>query len=147
MEFAAISAERVLTARNMWERIMFGPHRHQLEVIVTKQVRRAIDEHVGVLRPFLPLVVGTQSFVAAKQQAAELFLLEFPRCLPATYEYTERAMRMEARLSTKMQELSSTEFEGVLHPVFEEDEFKLILVGGVLGMAVGIFQFVYVFST
>ena len=29
----------------------------------------------------------------------------------------------------------------------EEDEFKLILVGGVLGMAVGIFQFVYVFST
>jgi hypothetical protein len=28
----------------------------------------------------------------------------------------------------------------VLHPVFQEDEFKLILVGAVLGMGVGFFQ-------
>ena len=30
--------------------------------------------------------------------------------------------------------------------MFEEDEFKLILVGGVLGMLVGVFQYMYVFS-
>lgn len=39
-----------------------------------------------------------------------------------------------------MLKLSSKDFEGVLHPVFEEDELKLIVVGGTLGAAVGLFQ-------
>ena len=36
--FAHISAEKVLNTRNLWERIMFGPCRHVLEGIVTRQV-------------------------------------------------------------------------------------------------------------
>lgn len=34
---------------------------------------------------------------------------------------------------------------GVLHPVFKEDEIKLILVGGLLGAAVGFLQIVTIF--
>ena len=37
------------------------------------------------------------------------------------------------------------EFEGVLHPAFEEDEIQLILLGGVLGAAVGVIQIFTVF--
>ena len=55
-------------------------------------------------------------------------------------------MGTEDLLRTKMQELPSIEFEGVLHPVFEEDEWKLIAVGGLLGLWVGIFQAVFVFG-
>lgn len=44
-----------------------------------------------------------------------------------------------------MQGLSPQEFEGVLHPVFEEDEWKLILVGAALGAAVGVFQLFVLF--
>lgn len=49
------------------------------------------------------------------------------------------------RRKQAMQALSSAEFEGVLHPVFEEDEWKLILVGGALGAAVGVFQLYVLF--
>jgi uncharacterized membrane protein YheB (UPF0754 family) len=45
-----------------------------------------------------------------------------------------------------LQALPCAEFEGVLHPVFEEDEWKLIAVGGLLGMWVGIFQALFVFG-
>ena len=38
------------------------------------------------------------------------------------------------------------EFEGVLHPVFEEDEIKLIVVGGCLGALVGFAQYILLFS-
>ena len=44
------------------------------------------------------------------------------------------------------QQLSFREFEGVLHPVFEEDELKLILVGAALGTAVGVFQLCVMFG-
>ena len=47
---------------------------------------------------------------------------------------------------TRLQALPCEEFEGVLHPVFEEDEWKLIAVGGLLGLWVGAFQAVFVFG-
>ena len=37
-EFATISAARLLTAQNCWERILFGPRSYHLERIVTRQV-------------------------------------------------------------------------------------------------------------
>ena len=55
-------------------------------------------------------------------------------------------MNVENVLSSKMKGLSSREFERVLHPAFEEDEWILIAVGGVLGMLVGFFQLLVIFE-
>ena len=145
-EFAALCAGRVLTARNCWERILYGPNREAFEKIVMAQIRRAVDEQAALVRPMLPLVAGGKTYVAAKEQAAGLFVEFFPAAVASTYEYSQRAMGTEDLLRTKMQELPSIEFEGVLHPVFEEDEWKLIAVGGLLGLWVGIFQAVFVFG-
>jgi uncharacterized membrane protein YheB (UPF0754 family) len=46
-----------------------------------------------------------------------------------------------------MQELPPKEFEGVLHPAFQEDEITLIFLGGVLGAIVGVIQLFVVFYT
>ena len=40
----------------------------------------------------------------------------------------------------EMGRLSSAEFERVLHPVFEEDEWTLILIGTALGGIAGVLQ-------
>ena len=45
-----------------------------------------------------------------------------------------------------MQKLPPDEFEGVLRPAFQQDEWKLILAGAALGFVAGIAQLVYVFS-
>jgi uncharacterized membrane protein YheB (UPF0754 family) len=110
------------------------------------QVKRAIDEQVGLFRPLLPMVMGAEAFLAAKEQSAELVFNELPRMVHTTYAYTTEAMRAEQQLRERLQALPCAEFEGVLHPVFEEDEWKLIAVGGLLGMWVGIFQAIFVFS-
>lgn len=47
---------------------------------------------------------------------------------------------MEAIIREKMAALPSKEFEGVLHPAFEEDEIQLIILGGLLGAIVGAMQ-------
>ena len=39
-----------------------------------------------------------------------------------------------------MTQMTSEEFEMLLHPAFQEDEWILILVGGVLGAIVGFGQ-------
>jgi uncharacterized membrane protein YheB (UPF0754 family) len=56
------------------------------------------------------------------------------------YGYSDEALDLEETLKQKMQQLSGQEFEGVLHPVFQEDELTLILVGAFLGMVAGFAQ-------
>ena len=40
----------------------------------------------------------------------------------------------------RMSELSKPKFERLLRAIFEEDELTLIIVGGILGGAVGVLQ-------
>jgi hypothetical protein len=46
----------------------------------------------------------------------------------------------------RMRALSSSEFQDLLRPCFQEDEIKLILVGAALGMLAGIGQLILVFG-
>lgn len=145
-EFATISAARVITARHCWENLLFGSRHERFESMVLKHTVRAIDEQVGLARPFIPMLVGGATFRAIREQAAVLLLRELPSCLQATYAYTEEAMGMQKLLASRMQRLPPNEFERVLHPAFEEDEWKLIGVGGLLGAMAGMFQLMFVFS-
>ena len=42
--------------------------------------------------------------------------------------------------------LSPEEFQALLRPCFQEDEVKLIMIGGVLGMLAGVAQLIWVFG-
>ena len=90
--------------------------------------------------------MGSEAFLAAKSDAARRLLRELPGCLQATYAYTEEAMDIERTLSTRMSALPHSRFERLLHPAFEEDEWKLIGVGGLLGLFVGVFQLLVIFA-
>ena len=144
--FAQICASRVVTASHCWEHILHGQRRERFNAIVRHNVAHAIDAQVGVLRPLVPLLVGSANFHGAKMMAAEMMVEEMPRCLRATYAYTEEAMGMEPLLSSRMRVLPSADFERVLHPAFEEDEWKLIAIGGLLGLVVGVFQLLVIFK-
>lgn len=56
------------------------------------------------------------------------------------HPYVDETLGLEKEMESKMRLMSSEEFEGVLHPIFEEDELTLIVVGGVLGMTAGFLQ-------
>ena len=46
----------------------------------------------------------------------------------------------------RMQALSSEDFQDLLRPAFQEDEWILILTGGFLGAWAGLAQLVFVFG-
>ena len=72
--------------------------------------------------------------------------LQLPLLTPCTYEYMQKSMNFEYTLRTSMQSLPPRKFEDVLHPVFQEDEAKLVFVGGVLGATAGAVQLFTVFG-
>ena len=55
-------------------------------------------------------------------------------------EYTDKAFDLENTLRTRLSQLPSKEFEGMLRPAFQEDEWMIMVLGGVLGVVVGTLQ-------
>jgi len=85
-------------------------------------------------------VLGPSGWRTLEASLVARVVRELPRHLPLVYAYSDRALDLETTLRVKMQGLSGEEFERVLHPVFQEDELTLILVGAFLGLLAGFGQ-------
>ena len=75
-----------------------------------------------------------------KRDIAAKLIARLPTALKEVEDYADSAMDIHRTLVSKMQEMTAEEFEGVLRPVFEQDEWKLIAVGAILGFLVGELQ-------
>lgn len=62
------------------------------------------------------------------------------------HAFADQSDRIHAQLEKNLLELDSEEFEGVLRPVFQKDEWKLVLAGGVIGAIIGALQVLFLFG-
>ena len=55
----------------------------------------------------------------------------------------DRAEVVAVAISEQMKSLTSEEFQDVLRPAFQEEEWQLMLAGGVLGALAGLIQWAF----
>lgn len=139
-DYGNLIADQILTPEKFWEAILNGPLSERLTELVHRHVKKAVDEQAGLARPLVAFAVGSRNYIDMKQAVAESMMKELPRAVQHANRYAEDAMDIRNTLITKMQALSSEEFEGMLRPVFKEDEWILIAVGAALGFLVGEMQ-------
>ena len=142
-EFASMLRSRVLSAENIWREILTGTttSRVFLEILARKtreQLEKARAEERIVACAAKAL--GETRWALIERAVVARVLADLPGHLPLVYAYSDGALDLEATLREKMRGLSGEEFEGVLHPVFQEDELTLILVGALLGLVAGFAQ-------
>jgi len=94
----------------------------------------------AIAKPFVVFAVGSSKYQEMKRLVAEEIMKRLPAALKHIESYAEDAMDLEHTLAGKMTELSIGEFENLLHPAFEQDEWILIAVGAALGFVVGELQ-------
>lgn len=121
-EFSAFLASRVLTSPRLFDELANGTHRKEFEAL---------------LRNGVPFLVPDSVVSAAANGLRDL--AREPMSHQA-HAYVAEKLAIEPTLCTRLQLLSPTRFENLLHPVFEEDEIVLIIVGGVLGAVAGLVQ-------
>ena len=137
----------LIDTEKMWNEILTGPNRKNFQLMLRAHSINFTEKLIGGLRPLAIAALGTEQFNMMKEDIATQVIEKIPGILPLSYEYTTEALNLECTIRETMSKLSAEEFEGVLHPAFEEDEMTLIMVGGVLGMLVGVIQIViFMFS-
>jgi uncharacterized membrane protein YheB (UPF0754 family) len=143
--FAKVNTQEILTTENMWTAILTGPKKKNFFELLEAHTKIFVENLAGPLKPLVIVAVGAETFTTMKAEIATRTMDELPRVIHHSYEYSTKALDMEHTICEAMKGLTSAEFEGVLHPVFEEDELKLIVVGGFLGLMVGVAQLFFLF--
>ncbi|MBF0351994.1 MAG: DUF445 family protein [SAR324 cluster bacterium] len=146
IEYSKLVTKEILNADNIIEAVVRGPASDQLFEIISRNVKKAIDSYAGMAKPFVQMAVGTKGYITMKSRACDLIIAEVPRSLSLVTDYATESLAIEKTLVEKMRELTPTQFEGLLRPAFQEDEWILILVGAVLGLLVGLGQLFFMFG-
>jgi uncharacterized membrane protein YheB (UPF0754 family) len=132
--YGSLIAQEIITPHNVIEAILHGP----LSDRVLALIQRQLDRELGsVAKPLLVFAVGSRKYQDVKLAIASQIMSRLPETMRYIEDYATDAMDIRNVLVSKMKELSPHEFERLLRPAFEQDEWILIATGAVLGFAVG----------
>ena len=139
-DYARLIADEIVTPSNIIEGVLKGPYADRVFNMIAKNVKRTIDQQSGIARPFVAWTVGTRNYIDMKDTAVTRLVEKLPETVQHVDDYAKEAMDLANTLGGRLQDLSSPEFEGMLRPAFQEDEWILIAVGAALGFCVGVGQ-------
>mmetsp|Transcript_5718 Transcript_5718/g.16680 ORF Transcript_5718/g.16680 Transcript_5718/m.16680 type:complete len:420 (+) Transcript_5718:94-1353(+) len=145
-EFGTAVAREIMTSEQILTQLFLSPTSDKAVQIIHFHISQAIDGYGLSLGPLLPLAVGGDTYSEVKQKITELYVRELPQQIKCMSPYFDQALRLEETLVNGLKAMPPRDFESVLHPIFQEDEWLLILVGGLLGFVVGVFQILVVFG-
>lgn len=145
--YARLITQNIVTTENILFAIIEGPGSERLLEIVEHHVKDAAEHHDAVPGPLKYLLIGGENYQALKERVARGVVDAVPRgTLRGVEPYADEALNLEETLRTRLEGLPPEQFAGLLRPIFQEDEWKLLLVGAVLGLLVGVFQTFVVFG-
>ena len=111
-----------------------------LELYIAEAIEQASDS----ARRIIKLAIGSSEWEQLKGEISQQLSAVIPAEMERVHEYTKEALDLEQELCRNLKGLSPAEFEGVLRPLFQEEESTLIAVGAVLGGIAGIIQWLIV---
>ncbi|MGB0955277.1 MAG: DUF445 domain-containing protein [Panacagrimonas sp.] len=139
-DYARLISDEIVTPSHIIEAVLKGPYADRVFNMIAKNIKRVIDEQSGIARPFVAWSVGTKRYIAMKEKAAERLVQHLPETVKHMDDYAKEAMDIQQTLASRLEVLPPPEFEGMLRPAFQEDEWILIAVGAALGAIVGVGQ-------
>lgn len=145
--FAHTTSREFLTIEAFVNRMLTGPQADRTHRLILDNVKPLVDEAMGIVRPAVQVAVGPKEYEALKEDLATRTLELLPVAMSDPAFSESRAVLVEKAMYETMSSLDNEEFAGILRPVVEEDEWKLIAVGAVLGGLAGLAQAALVFGS
>ncbi|HVV12368.1 DUF445 domain-containing protein [Amycolatopsis sp.] len=136
-QYGELIAHEVLTLPNLLDAILRGPSSDRLLALVRRTVSKAVDEQAGRL---VSATIGAARLREMKETAAAEAIQRLPDTVRHAEGYLTEAMNVANMVEERMLALTPVEYEGLLRPAFRQEEWKLIVVGGVIGFVVGELQ-------
>ncbi len=142
--FGRIVATRVLNADNIVKTVMESDGAERMNEIVEHRVGELIAKYEA--HPMAQLVLPKEERPALRAEVLERIKSEWPKPGGFFHTFAGESVDLHGELERRMKGLDRVSYEGVLRPAFQQDEWKLIAAGALLGTMAGFFQLVYIFG-
>ncbi len=138
--------QEIVTVRQIIRAMLSGSKSERTVELIKRHIEPIADQAVGALKPAAEVAVGAGGFQEIVETVGEKAVEVSSEPFDHWPFNRERAAVLEKLLRERMEALPSHEFQDLLRPCFQEDEWKLILTGAVLGFLAGLAQLVLVFG-
>jgi len=132
-EFSNFFANNILSSEQVWRSILTDPTTSPSFYAL---FARHFMSFANRIKSCLRINVEPEVIQMATSRA----MAKLPDHVHVLHSYIDRTLGLQGTLRVKMEQMTSSQFERVLHPIFEEDELTLILAGAALGFAAGFIQ-------
>jgi uncharacterized membrane protein YheB (UPF0754 family) len=142
--FGRTVATRVLNADNIVTTVMEGDGAAHMNQIVERRIGDLIAKYEA--HPMAAMVLPEEKRPAVRAELLERIQTEWPKPGGFFHTFAGEAVDLQGELERRMKALDRESYEGVLRPAFQQDEWKLIAAGAVLGTIAGVLQLVFIFG-
>ncbi|MCW2494920.1 DUF445 domain-containing protein [Jatrophihabitans sp.] len=136
-DYGALIADEIITPEKVIGAILNGPLSDRVFAMVRREVQSALDRSTGIAKPLVVMTVGSAKYDRMKRSIASKVMARLPETMVYIEDYARESMDIRNLLVEKMQQLDELQFEALIRPAFEQDEWILITVGAVLGFVMG----------
>ncbi len=136
--FSHVSTRELFTIRQIMNEMMFGPKADKTRKVVKRHVSKLLD--TPIVRTAIQMKMGWEEYAKLKDTIVDKSIAAtmVPISDPDLNE--SRAAKVNELFLERMKKLTPMEFQNLLRPAFREDEWILIVLGGVTGGLAGWIQ-------
>ena len=145
-DYGETAANEILTPENALRLVTEGDAGERIAKVVTEMVAERIEEQRKNLSAVAPIELTDAKIERVRALIVARLASSAPGVQPEIEAYVERKLDIANTIETRLANLPKNDFERILRGIFEEDELTLVIVGGVLGGAVGWLQGLLVLS-
>lgn len=135
-DYARIMAADLFRPEALIGALLEGNGADRLFALVQREIAQELGRQLGPARPLLEIGIGSDRYLQIQRVVAQR-VIGLVRTMPEVVTYAEEVLDVERLLAGKMALLTDEQFEGIMRPIFKDDEWLMISVGALLGFVVG----------
>lgn len=143
-KFSTLSTQEMMTVQNIMTEVMTGKRSDRTRALIKRHMTPLLEG--GVVRTAIQLTVGPQGYADLKRTVIEKATQKSLEPLNDAAFNKERAGVIAKIFASRMKLMTPKEFQDLLRPAFQEDEWIIIVLGGVLGFVAGWIQYLTGFA-
>jgi len=137
--YAAVIADDIVTLGNIGDELLHGPRSDRTRQLIATALRPAMDRATGPARAAVRVAVGTREYDTIRDSVAtEAVDLTMTPLTKDTDFGNQQNGEIRKLIASRMREMPATDFSEMLRSAMREDEWLLVLHGGVLGFGAGL---------
>ena len=143
-EFSRVFTEDIITTKEVVHTLVHGKNSHRTMSLLRTHISDIMEKQL-VVQFITQAATGPEGYADLKDAALEK-AIEYSEELAEDSSFSQmQAKAVQSVLVERLSAQSPTEFQDIVRPIFHEDEWILVSIGGALGALVGWAQLVYLF--